>query len=106
MKEQDWLAEQFESKRGHLGAVAYRMLGSEAEDAVQETWLRLSRSGEGRARAARLALINGAVGAAWVAGGQPRVIFVFAIKGGRTVSIDLLADPERLLQSDLKLLEG
>jgi RNA polymerase sigma-70 factor (ECF subfamily) len=44
--EQDWLAEQFESSRGHLRAVAYRMLGSltEAEDAVQEAWLRLSRS--------------------------------------------------------------
>ncbi|HEY2100574.1 MAG TPA: sigma-70 family RNA polymerase sigma factor [Pseudonocardia sp.] len=46
MVEQDWLAEQFESSRGHLRAVAYRMLGSltEAEDAVQEAWLRLSRA--------------------------------------------------------------
>ena len=44
--EQDWLAEQFEQNRGHLRAVAYRMLGSaaEADDAVQEAWLRLSRS--------------------------------------------------------------
>src|SRR5215831_17675035 len=42
----DWLAERFEENRGHLRAVAYRMLGSvsEAEDAIQETWLRLSRS--------------------------------------------------------------
>src|SRR5437870_3106431 len=42
----DWLAERFEEKRGHLRAVAYRMLGSlsEADDAVQEAWLRLSRS--------------------------------------------------------------
>jgi RNA polymerase sigma factor (sigma-70 family) len=41
-----WLAEQFEQKRAHLRDVAYRMLGSagEAEDAVQEAWLRLSRS--------------------------------------------------------------
>ncbi|MEV5874133.1 sigma-70 family RNA polymerase sigma factor [Streptomyces sp. NPDC052101] len=40
------LAERFEAYRGHLGAVAYRMLGSaaEAEDAVQEAWFRLSRS--------------------------------------------------------------
>jgi RNA polymerase sigma-70 factor (ECF subfamily) len=46
MNEYDWLAERFESHRGRLRAVAYRMLGSltEAEDAVQETWLRLSRS--------------------------------------------------------------
>jgi RNA polymerase sigma factor (sigma-70 family) len=44
--EQDFLAEQFEANRAHLRAVAYRMLGSatEADDAVQETWLRLSRS--------------------------------------------------------------
>jgi RNA polymerase sigma-70 factor (ECF subfamily) len=42
----DWLAEQFETHRTHLRAVAYRMLGSqtEADDAVQEAWLRLSRS--------------------------------------------------------------
>ena len=40
------LADRFEADRAHLGAVAYRMLGSrsEAEDAVQEAWLRLSRS--------------------------------------------------------------
>jgi RNA polymerase sigma factor (sigma-70 family) len=46
MDEQDWLAQQFEEHRRRLRAVAYRMLGSlsEAEDAVQEAWLRLSRS--------------------------------------------------------------
>jgi RNA polymerase sigma factor (sigma-70 family) len=46
MDEQNWLAEQFEENRSHLGAVAYRMLGStsDADDAVQEAWLRLSRS--------------------------------------------------------------
>src|SRR3954462_10797224 len=40
------LAEQFEEHRPHVRAVAYRMLGSviEAEDAVQETWIRLSRA--------------------------------------------------------------
>src|SRR5690348_6102693 len=47
MDEHEWLAERFEEKRNHLRAVAYRMLGSlsEAEDAVQESWLHLSRSG-------------------------------------------------------------
>jgi len=45
--EHDWLAERFEENRPHLRAVAYRMLGSasEADDAVQESWLRLSRAG-------------------------------------------------------------
>src|SRR5438067_4059297 len=47
MSEHDWLAERFEENRPHLRAVAYRMLGSstEADDAVQETWLRLGRAG-------------------------------------------------------------
>src|SRR5258706_2260391 len=46
MDEHDWLAEQFEANRTHLRAVAYRMLGdlTEADDAVQESWLHLSRS--------------------------------------------------------------
>jgi len=46
MSEENFLAEQFEAKRAHLRGVAYRMLGSnaEADDAVQEAWLRLSRS--------------------------------------------------------------
>jgi DNA-directed RNA polymerase specialized sigma24 family protein len=50
VKESDWLAEQFEEHRMHLRGVAYRMLGSrgEADDAVQESWLRLSRSDIGR----------------------------------------------------------
>jgi RNA polymerase sigma factor (sigma-70 family) len=46
MDDRDWLAERFEEHRGRLRAVAYRMLGSlsEADDAVQEAWLRLNRS--------------------------------------------------------------
>jgi RNA polymerase sigma factor (sigma-70 family) len=48
MDELEWLAERFEERRPRLKAVAYRMLGSlsEADDAVQETWLRLSRTDE------------------------------------------------------------
>jgi RNA polymerase sigma factor (sigma-70 family) len=47
--ERDWLAERFEENRPHLRAVAYRMLGSmtDVDDAVQEAWLRLSRSDAG-----------------------------------------------------------
>ena len=46
MNDQDWLAERFEANRAYLRGVAYRMLGSvaEADDAVQEAWIRLSRT--------------------------------------------------------------
>jgi RNA polymerase sigma-70 factor (ECF subfamily) len=49
MDEDKWLADRFAAQRGHLRAVAYRILGStaEADDAVQEAWLRLSRSDAG-----------------------------------------------------------
>jgi DNA-directed RNA polymerase specialized sigma24 family protein len=47
MEDSARLVDQFETHRAHLRAVAYRMLGStgEADDAVQEAWLRVSRSG-------------------------------------------------------------
>src|SRR5215217_7643615 len=49
MDERDWLAQRFQEHRPHLRAVAYRMLGStsEADDALQEAWIRLSRSNAG-----------------------------------------------------------
>lgn len=47
MDESDWLTDRFVEHRAHLRAVAYQMLGSlsEADDAVQDTWLRVSRAG-------------------------------------------------------------
>jgi DNA-directed RNA polymerase specialized sigma24 family protein len=49
MDERDFLADRFQEHRGRLRAVAYRMLGSlsEADDAVQEAWLRLNRTDAG-----------------------------------------------------------
>src|SRR5215212_2575294 len=49
MDEREWLAQRFQEHRPHLRAVAYRMLGStsEADDALQEAWIRLSRSNAG-----------------------------------------------------------
>ncbi|MGH9212765.1 MAG: sigma-70 family RNA polymerase sigma factor [Acidimicrobiales bacterium] len=46
MRDSEWLVDRFERRRSHLRAIAYRMLGSlsEADDALQEVWLRLSRS--------------------------------------------------------------
>lgn len=67
------------------------MLGSTsvADDAVQETWLRISRSDTPF-------LVVG--------GGQVRVAFAFTITDGRITAIDLLADPERLQTLNITLL--
>jgi hypothetical protein len=58
----------------------------------------------GRARAARLALIDGTVGAAWAPGGQPRAVFGFTVAGGKIVEIEILADPATLSQFEVTLL--
>jgi RNA polymerase sigma-70 factor (ECF subfamily) len=58
----------------------------------------------GRAKAARLALVDGAVGAVWSQGGQPRVVFRFTITGKKIALIELLADPTRVREMDLEIL--
>jgi RNA polymerase sigma-70 factor (ECF subfamily) len=58
----------------------------------------------GRARAARPALVDGGPGLVWAPGGEPRVVFGFAIDGDRIVGIDLIADPERLRAMELEML--
>jgi RNA polymerase sigma factor (sigma-70 family) len=59
----------------------------------------------GRARNARLALVDGAAGAVWAPGGRPRVVFNFTITGGKIVAIDILAEPDRLSRLDLAILD-
>jgi len=59
----------------------------------------------GRARVAQLALVNGAAGAVWAPGGRPRVVFGFSITGGKIVEIELIAEPGRLGQLDLAILD-
>ena len=107
MDEHDWLAERFTEHRNHLRAVAYRMLGSfsDADDAVQETWLRLSRFFSGRAQAARLAMVNGMASAVWATNGRPRVVFGFTVTGGKISAISLRGDRDLLRQLDLVFLE-
>jgi RNA polymerase sigma-70 factor (ECF subfamily) len=58
----------------------------------------------GRARAAQPALVDGLVGLAWAPGGRPRVVFDFLVEDGRIVAIDLIADPTRLGELELELL--
>ena len=64
----------------------------------------VAKTFSGRARAAQPAIVNGAVGLVWAPHGQPRVAFGFTIMRGKIVEIDLVADPERLRQLDLKVL--
>jgi RNA polymerase sigma-70 factor (ECF subfamily) len=66
----------------------------------------VAESFAGRARAARPALVDGAPAAVWAPGGQPRVVFGFRITAGRIVGIEVLADPERLHQLDVAILDG
>ena len=118
MDEHEWLAERFEANRSHLQAVAYRMLGSlrDADDAVQEAWLRLSRAdttsienfgGGGapavarqfmrRADAARAALVDGKVGV--VVAPRKRLLLVLRVtvtEDGKIAGIAGMADPARL----------
>jgi RNA polymerase sigma-70 factor (ECF subfamily) len=61
----------------------------------------------GRARAAQLALVDGAAGLAWAPGGQPRAVFAFTLSDeGKITAIEIIADPARLSQLDLKLIGG
>jgi len=77
----------------HAGAVAH--LTGATQVAGQFT---------GRAQGARLALVEGSVGAVWAPGGKPRYIFIFTIADHKIVAIDLIGDRARLDQLDLTIL--
>ena len=55
----------------------------------------------GRAKGARLALIDGVPGMMWAPGGQVRVVFDFIISGGKIAAIEMIADPEHLAQLEV-----
>jgi len=59
----------------------------------------------GRARAAQVALVDGAAGLVWAPGGEPRVVFALTITDGKIVGIDLIADPAALGKFDLVVLD-
>lgn len=60
----------------------------------------------GRARAAQLALVDGAPGLVWAMGGTPRVVFTFTIRDGKIAGIEMIGDAERLRQLDVKALDA
>jgi RNA polymerase sigma factor (sigma-70 family) len=121
MDGEDWLAKRFDESRQHLRAVAFRMLGSagEADDAVQEAWLKVSRSETGgvenlggwlttvvarvcldmlRSRRAQREQPLGEAAHAVPAGSTPEaeVAFADAIGPALLVVLDMLAPPERV----------
>ena len=78
------------------------LVGAAAEvrgaNAVAQTFV-------GRARAAQLALIDGAPGAVWAPGGEPRVVFTFTLAAGKIVGIEMLADPDHLRSLTVAILD-
>ena len=60
----------------------------------------------GRAKAAKVALINGVTGLVWAVGGRPRVVFSFTLTSGKITAIDLIGDPGTLGQLDVVTLAG
>lgn len=66
----------------------------------------VARTFAGRARTARRALVDGAVGAAWAPEGRVRAVFAFTIVGGRIVAVELIADPSRLARLEVTLVDA
>jgi RNA polymerase sigma factor (sigma-70 family) len=100
------------SRNGDLGALV-AMLDPDVVVRADPTAVRTGAEAEtrgaqavaamfsGRARAARLALIDGVAGLVWASGGRPRVVFSFTLADGKITAIDLLGDPAMLEQLDV-----
>ena len=119
MSDSDWLAAAFEEHRDHLRAVAYRLLGSttDADDAVQDTWLRLTSADTSEVAAAFLVAARGGDLSALVAVLDSDVIITAdgaAVPSGRpvtlhgadTVARNAVAASSRGGQSQLALIDG
>ena len=100
MDERDWLAERFQEHRPRLRAVAYRMLGSvsEADDAVQEAWIRLSCSAADEIDNLEAWLVT--------TDGKVFAVAALTLRNGRITTMDILVDPARLARLDLTHLEA
>jgi RNA polymerase sigma-70 factor (ECF subfamily) len=66
----------------------------------------VARAARGRARGARLGLIDGTVGLVYAPGGRPRIAFYFAITDGKIAAINMIADPERVADLDISVIDG
>jgi RNA polymerase sigma-70 factor (ECF subfamily) len=86
------------SERGQAGDAPKLAPETRGADAVARTF-------SGRAAAARRALVNGLPGAAWARDGRPRAALAFTVASGRIVALEIVADPERLQQLAVTLLE-
>ena len=97
--EREWLTERFQQHRSHLRAVAYRMLGSvtDAEDAVQEVWLRIA-SADTSGVANMRSWLTTIVGRVCLNTRRPFSVKTSSVTGGKIAAIEALIDPDRLAQ--------
>ena len=84
-------------------AETYRARGAPALSSVVRGAEAVAKALAGRARGARRAIIDGAAGAAWAPGGQPRAVFAFTVVGGKVAEIEIFAEPEALKRLDVKV---
>jgi hypothetical protein len=110
--EAERLAVRFEEQRSRLNAVAYRLLGSTADDTAVSLGAETETRGAdvvatfmGRARGAVRAIVDGAPGAVWMVHGRPRIVFSFTFADERIAAIGLIGDEDRLRELELTILK-